>query len=607
MKYPKAPRQYISSTPVPKKTSTIQDLLSSVKSALTSDTAASLAKGLGATALASAVGGSAGVSALGGITKGLNENREAKRLEDIRKTKDQLSMDRDQLNLDIDKEKLLKAQTDRIAGGADANKYGKITPWDVAIEPKPERGSGGFGSSSEKYGKITPYDVAVEPSKAGRGSRRSSSDSGVPPLPASSGVLTGPRSADPLESGQYSTDKKDVPLENRQKELIDGAEWGRKFVEDNGFANAGHAVFKKRAQDIMNALNASGLSKYQIDGARKEIARRMAPDFYTQERKRQDEHFSDDGSWAGGAWGKIKDSLQRYGPAAGGFVAGAKTGAMAGTAAPIFGHITPIVGGIVGGLTGAAAGYGVGDVIAEEQPDINDVFAMFSGQADAVTTPAIAGADKTADGKPQRGFSIITRNGTQTYDAADEGFTLRGQPGMSDPSVTDPNLIPAGVGEKPDNVSVDLSLYSERQDMAGVTDAIVNKLVTSGITTAESFMQNLPKIKQFPEVASLPESEQVKTLNAAFDTLTAMKPGRSLTEMPQYSNQRSLASARVPGGSVDDMQAAERQRRDQALSARLAGAMRRPEQQQPLQVFRRNLNQQNPLDGIMNPMLRRNR
>jgi len=82
----------------------IQEKLSQIKKALTSDTAKSIGTGLAATGAAALVGGSGGVAALGNVMDSVKRREQERDLDKIRKIKADLEIEK--LKQDVEAKKL---------------------------------------------------------------------------------------------------------------------------------------------------------------------------------------------------------------------------------------------------------------------------------------------------------------------------------------------------------------------------------------------------------------------------------------------------------------------------------------------------------------------
>jgi len=161
-----------------------------------------------------------------------------------------------------------------------------------------------------------------------------------------------------------------------QKGEIDAAKWAAKLMAQSGLIGVGKDVWNKNREQMNQELINTGLTKEQQAAAWKEMTRLAMPGRYEQIQEEMAAAADPDYTWGeGGA--KFQESAFKSAGTAGGAMLGASIGT----------GMLPGIGTVAGGLIGAGIGYAgsraLGDI-------------TFSGQADAVSTPAVAGADKSA-------------------------------------------------------------------------------------------------------------------------------------------------------------------------------------------------------------------
>ena len=161
-----------------------------------------------------------------------------------------------------------------------------------------------------------------------------------------------------------------------QKGEIDAAKWAAKLMAQSGLIGVGKDVWNKNREQMNQELINTGLTKEQQAAAWKEMTRLAMPGRYEQIPEEMAAAADPDYTWdEGGA--KFQESAFKSAGTAGGAMLGASIGT----------GMLPGIGTVAGGLIGAGMGYAgsraLGDI-------------TFSGQADATSTPAVAGANKSA-------------------------------------------------------------------------------------------------------------------------------------------------------------------------------------------------------------------
>ena len=347
---------------------TFQDILSSVKTALTSDTGKAIGMGIASTAAGALLGGEAGVQAVGALGSAVQNARERKKREereaedrDLRKvqmTKAELDLDASRENITGKRlDNMKKVFGDSVSGAfmpfggkigkgttAATDKYGKISEYDVAVEDK----------TAHKYGKISEYDVAVEDKIA---KVKELTDPKITPAP-----LTGPES--------LMVDDEEQLQKNLEKIQASGAQHGAASVMKTGTAGYGKEFLRENRRKFAKELQAKGLNPAQESAAWREMQEQIAPGSIARAK----EMLATEPEYT------TKEAFAENWPAAVGSVAGGFIGAMPGIAS------LNIPLAIAGGSAGFTAGNYAGRAYDE----------WMAGQKDVAPTPAVAGADKTA-------------------------------------------------------------------------------------------------------------------------------------------------------------------------------------------------------------------
>lgn len=200
-------------------------------------------------------------------------------------------------------------------------------------------------------------------------------------LPQVTGKITGGKSGGTGTEPKLPQPPQPTPVsindpEAVQKGEIDAAQWAAKLMAQSGLIGVGKDVWNKNREQMNQELINTGLTKEQQAAAWKEMTRLAMPGRYEQIPEEMAAAADPDYTWGeGGA--KFQESAFKSAGTAGGAMLGASIGT----------GMLPGIGTVAGGLIGAGIGYAgsraLGDI-------------TFSGQADAVSTPAVAGADKSA-------------------------------------------------------------------------------------------------------------------------------------------------------------------------------------------------------------------
>lgn len=321
----------------------LQDILSGLKSFAKSDTGKTLGMALG-TIAAGRYGGAEGINALTSAIeksrmKKKEEEREAERKQDLTETRDlrKVNMAKAELDLQHARQKMKYPEREN------------RSDWELmntrAVEP--DETSAGVKAA------VSKVKTDKEPKLP------------QPPQPTPVSIN------DP---------------EAVQKGEIDAAQWAAKVIQKmdqleiarvgTPLSGSGRAGFVENREFLNQELQGSGLTKEQQAAAWKEMTRLIMPGRYEQIQEEMAAAADPDYTWdEGGA--KFQESAFKSAGTAGGAMLGASIGT----------GMLPGIGTVAGGLIGAGMGYAgsraLGDI-------------TFSGQADATSTPAVAGANKSA-------------------------------------------------------------------------------------------------------------------------------------------------------------------------------------------------------------------
>jgi hypothetical protein len=329
---------------------TIQDVLSSVKTALTSDTGKAIGAGLAGVAAGALLGGEGGVQAVGALGSAVQNARERKKREereaedrDLRK----LQKTKAELDLEASRENITGKRLDNIK---------KVFGDTVSSAFMPFGGKIGKSTTTatDKYGKISEHDVALE-DKIGKVQQLV--DPKITPAP-----LTGPESL-------MVEDEKQLQ-KNLEKIQASGAQHGAASVMKTGTAGYGKEFLRENRRKFAKELQAKGLNPTQESAAWREMQEQIAPGSIARAK----EMLATEPEYT------TKEAFAENWPAAVGSVAGGFIGAMPGIAS------LNIPLAIAGGSAGFTAGNYAGRAYDE----------WMAGQKDVTPTPAVAGADKTA-------------------------------------------------------------------------------------------------------------------------------------------------------------------------------------------------------------------
>lgn len=324
---------------------TFQDILSSVKTALTSDTGKAIGMGLGAAALGGAIGGEGGVRLAGALGQAVTNARNKKKQDelevedrDLRK----LKMTKAELDLDASRENITSKRLDnmkKIFGGAVSNAF---MPF-----------GGATGKVADKYGKMTAHDVALEDKVT------SIKKPSFTPTPV---ARTGPESAMVSDEEQL--------IKNVEKIQGSAAADAAKLAIKNGYAGRGREFLLQNRTSLANDVKSFNFEPEYEKAFWRELQEQIAPGSIARAK----EMLATEPEYP------TKEAFAENWPAAVGSAAGGFIGAMPGIAS------LNIPLAIAGGSAGFTAGNYAGRAYDE----------WMAGQKDVAPTPAVAGADKTA-------------------------------------------------------------------------------------------------------------------------------------------------------------------------------------------------------------------
>lgn len=323
---------------------TFQDILSSVKTALTSDTGKAIGMGIASTAAGALLGGEAGVHAVGALGSAVQGARDRKKKEEIEKeNRDlrKLQMTKAELDLDASRENITSKRLDnmkKIFGGAVSNAF---MPYGGAI-----------GKVADKYGKIGEYDVALEDKVA------SIKKPSFTPTPV---ARTGPESAMVSDEEQL--------IKNVEKIQSSAAADAAKLAIKNGYAGRGREFLLQNRTSLANDVKSFNFEPEYEKAFWRELQEQIAPGSIAKAK----ELLATEPNYT------VEEQAAQTWPAAVGSISGGIIGALPGIATLNL----PLA--IAGGSAGFTAGNYAGRTYEE----------WLSSQKDVTPTPAVAGADKT--------------------------------------------------------------------------------------------------------------------------------------------------------------------------------------------------------------------
>lgn len=386
---------------------TLQDALSSVRTALTSDTGRRVATGLGGAVLAGMGGGAQGIAALGSAVQGVRDRREREKDKEERRNLNRIRTATAELDLQ-------RAQTQQM--GDFANMQERILSG--AMMP--------FGRTARD----------ARASGAGGGSGvRGSSTGGLPRVPTQ--TRTGMRSADPSE-----VQDEDQLIKNIDRIRQDGATFGADLVRRAGLQNAGIEVLKEHRDVLSDELQAAGLFGEQLEAAWREISRQIAPVHYEQNKAIVEE----------GVPGKSFADYFETGLSGIAQGSGLVSGAIAGGKAGGMFTLNPLgigVGAIGGGLMGMA---GMDWLSNSAQQFLTGMSEYVYNPSDGSKTPEPLGQVRSRRIGPDDRAQF--QPGYQSYPRLPGNVRQRMRP-----------AIISAPGRKPDNLVQEMSLFNEQDWM----------------------------------------------------------------------------------------------------------------------------------------------
>lgn len=328
---------------------TIQDVLSSVKTALTSDTGKAIGAGLAGVATGALLGGEAGVQAVGALGSAVQNARERKKREELEaenRNLRKLQMTKAELDLDASRENITGKRLDNIK---------KVFGDTVSSAFMPFGGKIGKSTTTatDKYGKISEYDVALEDKV------KTVKQPEFKPTPI---ARTGPASAMVNDEEQL--------VKNIEKIQTSAAGDAAALAMKNGYTGKGREFLLQNRADLAREVQSYGFEPEYEKAFWRELQEQIAPGSIARAK----EMLATEPEYT------TKEAFAENWPAAVGSVAGGFIGAMPGIAS------LNIPLAIAGGSAGFTAGNYAGRAYDE----------LMAGQKDVTPTPAVAGADKTA-------------------------------------------------------------------------------------------------------------------------------------------------------------------------------------------------------------------
>lgn len=328
---------------------TIQDVLSSVKTALTSDTGKAIGAGLAGVATGALLGGEAGVQAVGALGSAVQNARERKKREELEaenRNLRKLQMTKAELDLDASRENITGKRLDNIK---------KVFGDTVSSAFMPFGGKIGKSTTTatDKYGKISEYDVALEDKV------KTVKQPEFKPTPI---ARTGPASAMVNDEEQL--------VKNIEKIQTSAAGDAAALAMKNGYTGKGREFLLQNRADLAREVQSYGFEPEYEKAFWRELQEQIAPGSIARAK----EMLATEPEYT------TKEAFAENWPAAVGSVAGGFIGAMPGIAS------LNIPLAIAGGSAGFTAGNYAGRAYDE----------WMAGQKDVTPTPAVAGADKTA-------------------------------------------------------------------------------------------------------------------------------------------------------------------------------------------------------------------
>ena len=350
---------------------TFQDILSSVKTALTSDTGKAIGMGIASTAAGALLGGEAGVQAVGALGSAVQNARERKKREereaedrDLRK----LQMTKAELDLESSRENITGKRLDNMKKVFGNAVSGAFMPY-----------GGTTGKATDKYGKISEYDVALEDKV------KTVKQPEFKPTPI---ARTGPASAMVNDEEQL--------VKNIEKIQTSAAGDAAALAMKNGYTGKGREFLLQNRADLAREVQSYGFEPEYEKAFWRELQEQIAPGSIARAKAMLGSEPEYDKT----------EQLAMAQPDVAGTSVGAVVGGAAGS---MFGPVGTGVGTLAGGLVGGYVGKGI--------------YGALDSQKDVTPTPAVAGADKTAADMAEYSMSLEAtkllnnlRNTTQPQD-----------------------------------------------------------------------------------------------------------------------------------------------------------------------------------------------
>ncbi len=325
---------------------TIQDVLSSVKTALTSDTGKAIGAGLAGVTAGALLGGEGGVQAVGALgsaVQGIRNRRKQEAIEEENRDLRNLQRTKAELELEASRENITGKRLDNMKKVFGDAVSGSFMPF----------GNKKTTVAADKFGKMGEHDVALEDKVK---------SIKQPEFKPTVVTRTGPTSAMVNDDEQLAKN-----IENIQGSAAkDAAGLAQKL----GVVGLGREYLLKNRRDLAEQVKAYNFEPEYEKAFWRELQEQVAPGSIAQAKQ----------MLAAEPEYTTKEAFAENWPAAVGSVAGGFVGAMPGVAS------LNIPLAIAGGSAGLTAGNYAGRAYDE----------WMAGQKDVAPTPAVAGADKTA-------------------------------------------------------------------------------------------------------------------------------------------------------------------------------------------------------------------
>ena len=333
---------------------TIQDILSSVKTALTSDTGKAIGMGLGAAALGGAIGGEGGVRLAGALGQAVTNARNKKKQDELEvedRNLRKLQMTKAELDLESSRENITGKRLDNMKKVFGDTVSGAFMPY-----------GGTTGKTTDKYGKISEYDVALEDNV------KTVKQPEFKPTPI---ARTGPASAMVNDEEQL--------VKNIEKIQTSAAGDAAALAMKNGYTGKGREFLLQNRADLAKEVQSYGFEPEYEKAFWRELQEQIAPGSIARAKAMLGSEPE-------------YDKTEQFAMAQPD-VAGTSVGAVVGGAAgSMFGPVGTGVGTFAGGLVGGYVGKGI--------------YGALDSQKDVTPTPAVAGADKTAADMAEYSMSL---------------------------------------------------------------------------------------------------------------------------------------------------------------------------------------------------------